>query len=206
MTQKSRCNNRIVCQSHGRQKSSQKNPNNISGKALPLIFFGILVVAATILITPYFSEEQKQHDLHTIDEMEVGQHSSPNKSQDTLSNSNGELTDNFPKLDVENLANAPRDIDKVPSEANTTKTTSDLDSLEEQQERLALMKQKAQEYSEKRQALLQKCKDYDELGMLEEKKLECLDYLAELRANMEVKERQELRKQLKQKHQDDDNG
>ncbi|XOV77544.1 MAG: hypothetical protein ACFHVJ_11340 [Aestuariibacter sp.] len=92
---------------------------------------------------------------------------------------------------------APRDITAVAREA------ADADEIREAQaqqaKRLEVMKTKAQEYSQKRQALLQKCHDYDILGMLEEKKLECLDYLAEKRANQEVAEQQELRKKLKRK-------
>lgn len=91
-----------------------------------------------------------------------------------------------------------------PESANSAEALLEAQQL--QQNRLDLMKEKAQEYTEKRLELLQKCKDYEALGMLEEKKLECLDYLAEKRADLEVKERQELRKKLKNKFEQDNNG
>lgn len=70
---------------------------------------------------------------------------------------------------------------------------------EQRAERRQVMIEKAQEYREKRQALLEKCRDYEILGMLEEKKLECLDYLAEKRADAESEERRLLRDKLKRK-------
>jgi hypothetical protein len=90
-------------------------------------------------------------------------------------------------------------VQRLASDASKNVAASARGAEEQLPDRRELMEERALQYSEKRQALLQKCRDYDVLGMLEEKKLECLDYLAEKRADQEGDAQQALRKKLRKK-------